>query len=86
MGGKHSSDKMIIACLMEKDLVERLDYYAGKIGVNRSILMRNCLESSIDDLKLMEVTGILAAVRGGSALVRTLQKLSQTKDIEALNP
>lgn len=47
--------------------LEKLDYYADKLQISRSLLIHNILVGGVDDLVLMEKTGLLAM---GASIVK----------------
>ena len=55
---KDSQDFMLqIRCSTE--LNDQLTYYAKKVKISKSRLVRNIMESAIDDLKLLDRIGVL---------------------------
>lgn len=60
-----ASCKFQISSVIRKDSVEKLDYYANKLGLSRGRLVNNLIESGLDDLRLFEVLGVLRAAHIG---------------------
>lgn len=54
--GKYKSDEdfkgHLICTRVDKKFLEEIEYYADKIGLSRSQLMRNLMKSGLDDLKV----------------------------------
>ena len=50
------------AFMIEPSLLKKVDFYATKIGVTRSLLIRNMIDSGVDDLKLFDKTGTLKSI------------------------
>lgn len=61
---------------LEEHQVEKLDYFAKKMGLTRSQLLRNLIACEIDDLALLDKFGILRLGAG----VRDLLTLSRNQD------
>jgi predicted transcriptional regulator len=59
---------------LEPEFVAKLDKMADKIGVSRSQLMRNLLESAYEDCVLLEKIGLLAAFKFGQKLVKNIKE------------
>ena len=68
-------DKIIaITSKVDKIQLKELDKYAKKLRITRSQMIRNCLDDGIEDLKLLERTGLLGlAIKGVDtlALIKT---------------
>lgn len=54
---------------IEDDQLELIDKYCKKMKINRSQLIRNLINAGLDDLKLMEKTGLLALAMKGRDLL-----------------
>lgn len=65
-----------------KDQLEELGKYADKLGISRNKLINNLLETGIDDLRLMEKSGLLVFGRGVRDLVAKLRIGSTQKELE----
>ena len=61
--------------------VKKLDTMADKIGVSRSQLMRNLLESAYEDAVMLDKIGLLAAFKFGLKAIKNLRKGIATGDI-----
>lgn len=82
---KRKKDKEIkvnTAFMLEPSFVEKIDYYADKIGISRSLLIRNCVVTSLDDLALLDKAGIISAYTGGRKVLEYAKTLLKQ---EALN-
>jgi len=44
---------------LDQEKLDKLDIYAKKIGLSRNQLMNNLLDTGLDDLYLLEKTGML---------------------------
>ncbi len=58
---------------LEPEFVAKLDEMATKIGVSRSQLMRNLLESAYEDAIMLEKIGLLAAFKFGQKLIKNIR-------------
>jgi len=64
--------------------MEKVDYYAAKLGITRGKLIRNMIESSLDDLRLFELLGILKAIQiGGIAKHKLVETYLEGDPLEA---
>jgi len=59
---------------LESEFVAKLDAMATKIGVSRSQLMRNLLESAYEDAVMLEKIGLLAAFKFGQKLIKNIRE------------
>jgi hypothetical protein len=50
------------AFMAEPSLIQELDYYADLMGLSRSQLIRNIIDASVEEFKVLEKTGILKSV------------------------
>ena len=50
------------AFMIEPSLLKKVDFYSKKIGISRSLLIRNMIDASIDDLKIYDKTGALKSI------------------------
>lgn len=62
-------DGKVISFRIEKADLDLIDKYAAKMRMPRSQLIRNLIHSSLDDVKLMEKTGILSLAAKGRDLL-----------------
>jgi hypothetical protein len=69
------------AFMLEPSLIDELDYYARKIGITRSLLIRNCVCASLDDLKAFDKTGVLSACSGGVNLMKFFRHQENAKEL-----
>ena len=58
---------------LNREKFNLLDAYAKKIGISRNQLMENLIESGLEDLKLMEKTGLLLIGVGINDLIQKLR-------------
>lgn len=59
----------MVTLRIEESKLERLDNFAQKMKLNRAQLVRNLIDSGLDDLELMQKTGLLAmALKGRDVL------------------
>lgn len=59
--------------------VDKLDYYADKMGLSRNQLLCNCVAISLDDLRILDTLGLLrlgAGFRDLFALARNSDDLN----------
>ena len=54
---------------IEADQLKLIENYADKMKMNRSQLIRNLINTGLDDLKLMDKTGVLALAIKGRDLI-----------------
>jgi len=54
------SEKTQRSFYLEKSTFDELDRYAARIKISRNKLMENLIDAGLEDLKLMEKTGMLA--------------------------
>ena len=74
--------KTNVAFMLEPSFVAQLDRYAERIGISRSLLIRNCILTSLDDLKLLQKTGVLSVAKGGTNLFRFLNEASDKSSFD----
>lgn len=81
MGKKRVKEPRVnTAFMVEPSTLAELDYYAKKLGITRSLLIRNCVTSSLDDLRLLDKTGILSATRGGGNIIQAFKKVREISE------
>lgn len=56
---KEKEPKHQFSVMLKPSMVEEIDTYAEKYNLTRSQLMANLIESGLDDLKLLQNTGIV---------------------------
>jgi len=73
--------KEIQVCVkMETSKVEEIDLYSKKMKLTRAHLVRNLIDAGLDDLKVMNNTGILSmAVKGIDLLGIVKNSLSERR-------
>lgn len=59
---------------LEPQFVAKLDKMAEKIGVSRSQLMRNLLESAYEDALMLDRIGLIAAFHFGQKMVKKIKE------------
>ena len=59
---------------LDPDFVAKLDVLADKVGVSRSQLMRNLMESAYEDTVMLESIGLIAAFKFGQKLIKEIKK------------
>lgn len=59
---------------LDPQFVEKLDKMAEKIGVSRSQLMRNFLESAYEDAVMLDKIGLLAAFKFGQKMIKKIRE------------
>ena len=59
---------------LEPEFVAKLDTLADKLGVSRSQLMRNLMESGYEDTVMLEKIGLLAAFKFGQKLISKIRE------------
>lgn len=69
------------AFMLEPSLKDELDYYAHKIGITRSLLIRNCICASLDDLRVFDKTGVLSTYTGGMNLMKFFRLQENSKKL-----
>ncbi len=62
--------------------VKKLDEYANQIGINRSQLVRNFVDTSLDDLALFKTTGMLVLAMKGINLLDIVRNAIKKKNFE----
>jgi len=70
------------AFMAEPSLIQELDYYADLMGLSRSQLIRNIIDASVDEFRMLEKTGILRSV----VTVRDLFTLRDRTDVQKGKP
>lgn len=66
---------------LEPEFVDKLDKLADKLGLTRSQLMRNFLESGYADAMMLEEIGLLAAFRFGQDFIRNIKAQIASGDL-----
>ena len=80
MKRKSKKEKRVnVAFMIEPSMLKELDYYAEKIGISRSLMIRNCVNSSLDDLRIFEKSGLLRMAQGSANL---LQVFKQARNLD----
>jgi predicted DNA-binding protein len=59
---------------LEDEFVDKLDKMADKLGVSRSQLMRNLMESGYDDVVMLDKIGMIAAFKFGQKLISKIRE------------
>ena len=62
--------------------VEKLDQFAQQIGVTRSQLVRNMIDTSLDDLAILRTTGMLSLAMKGVNLFDVVRNALKNKKYE----
>ncbi len=57
----------------EPSKINKVDYYAAKMGMTRSLMIRNMIDTSLDDLKVFEKTGALMAIKKSQNFISVLK-------------
>jgi metal-responsive CopG/Arc/MetJ family transcriptional regulator len=77
---RHATKNRVITVKITESELERIDFYADKSNLNRSQLVRNLVRSGLDDLKLMNRTGLLTmALKGVDLLDHVKKSLGKEK-------
>jgi len=84
MKRKKNKEK-IITVKIEGQLLERIDKYAKIMKLNRSQLLRNLIEIGLDDLSLMQSTGMLTMAAKGYDLLGVVKKSLSLKKFSIEN-
>jgi hypothetical protein len=83
---KKENKEKIFTVKVEKSKIKEIDKFAKKMNMNRSQLIRNLVDTGIDDLKIMNSTGLLTlSLRGVDGLKRVKELFLEKKfkvDIE----
>lgn len=72
-------EKVITLKIKESEL-NRIDAYATKLRINRSQLLRNLIDTSLEDLDLMNSTGLLTMAIKGIDLLDIIKKALSKKN------
>jgi len=67
-------EKTAILIKLDPEFVKKLDVMADKIGITRTQLMRNLLESAYDDAVMLDKIGLIAAFKFGMKAIKNLKK------------
>ncbi len=59
---------------LDPQFVEKLDKLAAKIGVSRSNLMRNLLQSGYEDALMLDQIGLIAAFKFGQKMIKKIKE------------
>jgi hypothetical protein len=62
--------------------VEKLDQFAQQIGITRSQLVRNMIDTSLDDLAILRTTGMLSLAMKGVNLFDVVRNALKNKKYE----
>ena len=60
---KEKDGKVVISLWIDKELVEKLDYFADKAGITRSKILSNIIEAAVHDLGILSKLGIMRIVK-----------------------
>jgi predicted DNA-binding protein len=59
---------------LEPEFVAKLDKLADKLGISRSQLMRNLLESAYEDVTMLDKIGVFATLKFGQKLIKKIRE------------
>ncbi len=77
--GKKEIKGQLVCTKVEQEFLDELDFYAKKLGLTRSQLMRNIMRSGLDDLKVLYSTGALALISKGIDLFTLVKESLRLK-------
>ncbi len=60
---KEKDGKVVVSLWIDKELVNKLDSFADKVGITRSKILSNIIEAAVHDLGIMEKTGVLSIAK-----------------------
>lgn len=69
--------------LIPKDLCERLDRIASKIGISRSQLIRNLVEVGIEEVEAMDALGLIGMMNWMRAIQEKLHERVASSKLQA---
>lgn len=75
------TEKTPINLRIEPDNLERLDKYAKKLKISRNQLILNLLTVGLDDLRLLDRSGMLVVGMGFRKLVDQLRRTEDGQDM-----
>ncbi len=58
---------------LDPEFVKKIDRMAEKLGLSRSQLMRNLMESAYEDFLILEKIGLLTAFKFGEKIIRNFK-------------
>ena len=59
---------------LDSDFVAKVDKMADSLGLSRSQMMRNLMESGYEDAAMLERVGLFAAFKLGDKLIRKIKE------------
>jgi metal-responsive CopG/Arc/MetJ family transcriptional regulator len=68
------TDKKQVLIRLQENQIERLDHYAKKIKVSRNQVISNLIDVGLDDLRMLEKTGLLVLGAGLRDLIRNIRE------------
>ncbi len=69
----HDDKLKIVTLRIEESKIQRIDEFAQKMKLNRAQLVRNLISSGLDDLELMQKTGLLSMALKGRDLLAIIR-------------
>ena len=86
MNEKDETQDFMLNLRISRELNEELNRYARKVKISKSRLIRNIIESSVDELRVLDRLGVLwmaGTARGFSEAVKTkLNEPNQQQQLE----
>jgi hypothetical protein len=73
-GGKAMGVKKQYTVQLDEEFVEQIDKLAAKLGLTRSQMMRNLMESACQDAVLLDKVGVFKAVVLGEKVMRKFKE------------
>ncbi len=70
----------LIAVKVDEAFLEELDAYASKLNMSRSQLMRNLMNSGMEDLKVLHHTGALMLITKGADIFKVFRDALRDKN------
>jgi len=59
---------------LDPDFVKKIDKMAKKLGLSRSMMMRNLMISGYDDAKLLDDFGLFSALKLGQKVMKKIKE------------
>ncbi|MGP8153958.1 MAG: hypothetical protein ACLQBQ_07450 [Smithella sp.] len=60
--------------MLRPSLIEEIDKYANKYNLTRSQLMGNLVESGLDDMKMLDKSGVIPLIYQGSNILKAFKE------------
>lgn len=85
MKRKKEKKEFMMTIKIEEKKVKEIDFYAKKLKISRSHMVRNLIDDGMDDIKLMQSTGILTMALKGIDGLKTVKKAFKDNKFEIEN-